>query len=135
MLKASLVAKMDATGGELWVGDWTDAQHFEGECLCVLENVGEGHPKMTHYIPIKDEFNHVKTEAIDRAADLITERLTAGAKLLVHCAAGIERSPLTCAWWLRKMGVHSTLSAAYIHLRIIRPIVEDRTVWLDMEVR
>jgi hypothetical protein len=134
-MTAHLVAKKEDTGGELWVGDWYDAQKFNGECLCVLENVGAGYPGMTYNIHIKDLWNHVNTDKINEAADVIDKCLNDGKTLLVHCAAGIERSPLTCAWWLRRTGVHSTLEAAYTHLMIIRPCVQNRMVWLDAEVR
>lgn len=133
----NLVASL-ACGGTLWVGDWYDAQKFDGEKICVLENVSQHEcASDTHLIPIFENGIHgrVNMDQIDKAATLMTGRLDAGVKLLVHCAAGIERSPLTCAYWLRKMGVHSTLAAAYTHLKIIRSIVEDRTVWLPMEHR
>ena len=137
----SLVATL-RNGATLWVGDWYDAQKFDGEKLCVLEGIRESEcVSNTHLVPILEMGGplipsaRVNIEQMDKAVTLMTDRLDAGVKLLVHCAAGIERSPLTCAYWLRKMGVHSTLAAAYTHLKIIRPIVEDRTVWLPMEHR
>jgi protein-tyrosine phosphatase len=136
-----LVAKL-ASGGELWVGDWYDAQAFLGEKLCVLENVSiHNLAPQSHLIPILEMGGplipsaQVNMDQMGKALAFMTVRLDAGVKLLVHCAAGIERSPLTCAYWLRAMGVHSTLAAAYTYMKIIRPIVEDRTVWLPMEHR
>jgi len=139
-MTACLVANL-ANGSTLWVGDWNDALTWINteagtQRICVLENVGGSHLADWLLYPIKDDAYHVSTARIEAAVDKITEILDQGnQKLLVHCAAGIERSPLTCAYWLRKMKVHSTLAAAYTHLKIIRPIVEDRTSWLDMDKR
>ena len=42
-------------------------------------------------------------ELLDAAADVIEKRWTnLNPPLLMHCGAGIERSPLTVVWWMRR---------------------------------
>lgn len=141
---------MDSVASNLWVGNLDDAtkSNLVMERLCVLEGC-LNYPGMTYQIPIllpylpgmervKDDYHktsdisaYASRRQLDLAADLISARLADGKELLVHCAAGIERSPLTCAWWMVKTGRHSTLDAAYAHLKLIRPIIEDRQFWLE----
>jgi len=121
----------------LWLGDWADAQTFEGERLCVLESSAP--PGTSFHIPIltigaptwATTPLYGSRAQLDKCAALISERLAAGKKLLVHCGAGVERSPLTCAWWLVRSGHCPTLETAYVHLRGIRACVADRTSWLE----
>jgi protein-tyrosine phosphatase len=125
----------------LWVGDMQDAQVFKGERLCVLEGPATyaAPSEQDHHIQILVNVTNwimpfwASRAQLDKTKELITARLVAGANLLVHCAAGIERSPLTCAWWLWNTGRHSSLAAAYAHLKAVRPQVEDRTLWLEPE--
>lgn len=50
-------------------------------------------------------------------------------KIVVHCAMGMERSPLTVVWYLHKY--HKiTISDAYKMARKARPIVLDRRDWI-----
>lgn len=55
-----------------------------------------------------------------------------GGRVLVHCGAGMERSPLTIAWYLVKYhgDVFPDLDAAYDYIKRLRPIVQDRQSWL-----
>ena len=115
----------------LWLGDYTDARNFNGERLCVLE-MDRGHPG-SHWVPIL-EGPWARRTKLDEAADLISERLAAGAKLIVHCMAGIERSPLTVAWWLVKTGRKPNLDAAYYFLKARRSCVLDRQCWIEPEL-
>lgn len=132
--------------GALFVGDWNDAQVFKqpgfpgadgkGKCICVLENASYGH--MDDYFPIRNNpmpTGETNTDTIEAACKKIDEYLDAGFNVIVHCAAGIERSPLTCVYWMRSRGIHSTLGAAYTHVKIIRSQVADRTHWLPESAR
>jgi predicted protein tyrosine phosphatase len=143
----------------LFLGDLADAKIFPGERLCVLEGK-PSYPGMTHWIPILqllppwheplmteregfvgwEDFEHNQDVAgrlmasrakLNEAADLISSRLESGARLLVHCIAGIERSPLTVAWWLCKTRRYSDMREAYKFLQSIRPVVEDRRHWIE----
>ena len=69
--------------------------------------------------------------ALDRCAKHIHEKLTENpdAKIVVHCAMGMERSPLAIVWYLHRyknMGFND----AYRKLTDARPIVLDRRGWI-----
>ena len=53
-------------------------------------------------------------------------------KLMVHCAAGLERSPLAVAWYLHFYHMRS-LAEAYKAVRTIRPQLWDRTAWIKYD--
>lgn len=124
----------------LFLGNFEDGRRFPGERLCVLENPPDyPHEGRTRHIPILTvPAGHndavpvwASRKQLDKAADYITEQLRAGKRLIVHCGQGVERSPLTVAWWLVKTGRCPTLKMAYVHLRASRPCVEDRCVWIE----
>jgi hypothetical protein len=50
-------------------------------------------------------------------------------RIVVHCAMGMERSPLAIAWYLHKFE-GMDLNAAYKKLADARPIVIDRRSWI-----
>jgi protein-tyrosine phosphatase len=122
----------------LWLGDGNDAQTWPNpdRSLCVLESgpvrVGQ------HCIPILAQENGIvvaKAANLDRAADFIRDRLLLEERFLVHCGAGIERSPLTVAWFLVKKGggLWPNMNAAYAHIIARRPEVQDRQAWLERQ--
>jgi hypothetical protein len=120
----------------LFIGNWIDAQEFDGERLNVRD--GETYPGMTYHVetlipvPPKHEALYCVSRAkLDLAASIISERLAAGKKLLVHCLVGMERSPLAVAWWMVKTGKHATLSEALAFIKTKRPIVKDRSNWVE----
>lgn len=115
---------------ELWVGNKTAALNFAGEKLCVLEDPHCRKASDTHHIAILEGL-HARRARLDEAADYISARLAAGAKLLVHCSAGMERSPLTVAWWLVRTERCKSLTDGYFRLQAIRPIVQDRRYWVE----
>lgn len=123
--------------GELYLGDIFAARAFRGERLCVYCDYPPYGGDCFH-IPIlavkpKNQIDRTATAslvALDEAAKLITERLEAGKSLLVHCMGGVERSPLTIAYWLVKTNRCTTLAGAYQSLKAIRPVVADRQSWL-----
>lgn len=119
----------------LYLGGITDAEGFEGERLCVLEevkNYRQSDWAGAKWIPVHKD-GVVSREKIAEAGRFITERLDAGARLLVHCGAGMERSPLTVACWLVSSGKQPDLDAAYAFLKERRPMVADRRKWLEPE--
>lgn len=122
----------------LFVGDLADAMDhaFDGERLCVVGDGNVRYDRMTHCIPVTYyKQGHWRAfasrEALNRCADLISHRLDAGVPLLVHCISGAERAPLAVAWWLMRSGRYPTLAAAYGYLKSIRPVVEDRSYWIE----
>jgi len=69
-------------------------------------------------------FLSAAADAIDR---LWSQRLYT--PLLVHCGAGVERSPLTVAWWMGRR-FQIDMDRAYAWLKAHRPVVEDRRSWI-----
>ena len=115
----------------LYLGDHTDADNFAGQRLCVLESPHcRGYADRTMHIPVLIEGLARRAE-LDKAAEYITLTLQSGQDLLVHCGAGVERSPLTVAWWFVKVGAFPTLDAAYGALATVRHVVQDRQGWLE----
>lgn len=126
----------------LYLGDWQDALNkydLEFNTLCVIETHPEDqYPGMDYYIPIldhdEDSLAIVPPQAmiskLDEACEIIDDHLLNHVPLLVHCWAGVERSPLTLAYWLVKSKRRANLDGAYIFLKHLRPIVEDRRSWL-----
>jgi protein-tyrosine phosphatase len=124
----------------LWLGDLMDANAWGHARLNVLEGpvtYSTPHQHDTH-IAILDLAKTPPAQPtwLDAAASHIGSYcIVGGNPLLVHCAAGIERSPLTIAWFLRKSGRFTTLNSAYSYLQGLRPVVADRREWLPEELR
>lgn len=119
----------------LYIGDLEDSLTFDkeypitGVILCVLENRPESEPDNAFHFPIKTPSNHVHTEQLDKVYTFIDAMLKSDHHVLVHCAAGIERSPLAVAWFLsRHYGM--TIEKAYEIVKKNRPQTQDRSVWL-----
>ena len=127
---------------ELYLGSLVDARAWAGERLSVHENpvdyprgpddaciaILQARPRGSASRP--EQFWASRSQ-LERASSHISARLAAGVRLLVHCGGGVERSPLTIAWWLVRTGECQDLCAAYAMLRATRDIVADRTRWLE----
>ena len=72
-----------------------------------------------------------RRENLEAIADKLREYVTRarGVPILVHCAQGIERSPLSVAWYASKYG-GLTFDEAYAHVLKARPIAQDRRHWI-----
>jgi protein-tyrosine phosphatase len=105
--------------------------------LCVLEE-----PMLDTHIPVLlppvgqrpalPPCAYVKR--LEEARRWICEHWSVGVptlNVLVHCAAGVERSPLTLAWFLIKQAYCPDLDHAYAWLMSHRPVVQDRRSWLE----
>lgn len=122
----------------LWVGDANDARSWPDpkRSLCVLE---QGRTiEQEFWIPIL--FNEggkivAKADPLNQAAKLILEQLAKGENFLVHCGAGVERSPLTVAWFLvtHHREQFATMADAYALLKSRRSVVGDRQFWLERQ--
>lgn len=123
----------------LWVG--TDycclAAHRLGfKTLCVLESpcksAGCGHIAICEATPLGIVLRADKGK-IEDAVDWIirTYRRSDVDHVLVHCAAGIERSPLVIAHYLHEQ-FRMSLDDAYDWIRRHRPIVQDRRAWITV---
>jgi len=129
----------------LWIGDIDDAARFRnGKVLSVLENMptifDDYHVAIvSRYRKEKERWNGrtfsfpvpvVSVDRLDKAAHIIDQCQKKGEPLLVHCRVGIERSPLTVAWWLVRSGRAKNLDQAYNIIKKRRPQVVDRQDWV-----
>ncbi|HEX4922203.1 MAG TPA: dual specificity protein phosphatase [Candidatus Bathyarchaeia archaeon] len=67
---------------------------------------------------------------LDWIATLAQAYMDIGFQVLIHCVAGIHRSPLVVANMLFKQGYFDSLDAAYNHIKSLRPEIERREYWL-----
>jgi protein-tyrosine phosphatase len=121
----------------LFVGDMMDSMNFDGMSICVLEQ-RDTLAKNATWIPILtylptsvDGVTIPKADKkqLDAAAEVIDSALQGGKKVLVHCAAGIERSPLTVVWYLHRKK-NMSIEDAYNLVIDKRSIVQRRDLWL-----
>lgn len=119
----------------LYIGDLEDSKVFDkeypvtGVILCVLENRPASEPFNAFHFPILTESGHVHTEQLDKITQFLYGMLKSDHKILVHCAAGMERSPLAVAYFLQhNFGI--TLEEAYKIVKKNRPQTLDRSIWL-----
>ena len=108
----------------LFVGDIDDAKGFKGTVINVLEvndsirNDGKRFRKLIGpneiYFPVFNdtiaEFDIVQLELLFR---FVLRRIKLDKNILIHCGAGIERSPFAMAYVLFRLGDYSTLLTAY----------------------
>ncbi len=131
----------------LYLGDIHDAGKFDGEVICVMQEIVEQlEPDKAYWIPIirssaplnNDELildQEPIINALKHQIDLITFMIDKNMKYevdtLIHCMAGIERSPLVVACYLHEyQGM--TLNEAYDFIKEKRPEVANRLQWLNM---
>jgi predicted protein tyrosine phosphatase len=129
----------------VFIGDAYDAKNWERRIICVLESRPESEPSRAFILPIlktvswmgqldtrPDGSIHADTEVLDLVADMIDTFVKREEDVLVHCGAGIERSPLSVVWYLhKKKGL--SIEEAYRIVIAARPQVMNRSVWLDGE--
>lgn len=113
----------------VFVGNWEDAQRFDGARFCVLDVAPKDMPPATH-VQIYDEGKDVAIRAnLDRLADGVQGARANGQPALIFCHQGAYRSPLAGAWYLhRAEGL--TLDAAVARVRAARPKAKDPATWL-----
>jgi len=108
----------------LWIGDLDDLKSpdLSKEFDRVINVLGLIEPS---------KFGYVSIDILDALGIIIDKALNNGEKVLVHCGAGIERSPLVVAWYLWRHKV-STLDKAYKLITDKREIVQRRdTTWVQ----
>lgn len=123
----------------LWVGNdfcCPAARRFGFKTLCVLErpcdSPGCDHIAICESTPLGIVLR-ADREKIEEAVDWIIRayRLSGSDRILVHCAAGIERSPLVIAHFLQEE-CRVSLDDAYGWIRRHRRIVQDRRAWITV---
>lgn len=108
----------------LWLGDWDDAHEVcSKEFDHILNVLCKVNPDF--------ETGKVDVSILEGLAWLILEKLNNNEKLLVHCKAGMERSPLVVAWYLWKYEDFRSLDDAYRYIKSKRQCVRHCGHWLD----
>ncbi len=73
-------------------------------------------------------------EALDVLTNVIHEQIEAtDNNVVVHCFVGMERSVLTCAWYLCKYK-NMSMEDAYQAIYDVRPVALDRRLWVGYQV-
>ena len=120
-----------------WVTDRVGITDFEGCEESVLRNyftinvAGELESSAQIQADIDPGSNSVK-QNLTKLAALMNKILTEDddTKVVVHCAMGMERSPLTVVWYLHRYH-DKTIDEAYEMAMDARPVVCDRREWID----
>ena len=130
----------------IWLGDFVDALKFEGEIICVLQDIPKGEPKEALWIPVvrssttltdtqlvaeQDAYVYAQKSNLDLIARILEENKQKSIKTLIHCMAGIERSPLAIVHWLHTYHGFS-YNEAYKYVQKRRPEVQNRLQWLNL---
>ncbi|HEY1295443.1 MAG TPA: dual specificity protein phosphatase [Chloroflexota bacterium] len=122
----------------LWVGDLDAAYNLRLASdpgwwtICVREGPHTPPGPNTTCLPVLKR-GYARRGRLEKLAREIDARLADGKQVLVHCWAGVERSPLTVTWWLRtRQGM--TLDEAYAHI-MARRTVWDRREWMTPGAR
>ena len=141
-IRESARATYNPVLGTIYLGDMKSAEQFDGMRLCVYDTAPTYQGEYIH-IPILEKrpnssFDRtgaiVSVDRLNAACDLINEYFTTNKKLLVHCHGGIERSPLTVAWWLSAQAPYvCNINEAYTFLKLVRPAVSPRLFWLPKD--
>jgi protein-tyrosine phosphatase len=121
----------------LWVGDFESAPVAISSNFAVLNVLETGAIPGESHIPILVPLSYRSPAdgvlayrvRLDNAVKWIEENRSR--QMLVHCGAGIERSPLTVAWYMCRRRVVADLDHAYAWLIKQRPVVQDRRMWLE----
>lgn len=130
----------------LYLGDFVDALTFKGTIVCVMQELQNKEPMNAFWVPIvrsrinlddhelladQDENIVALRHQIDNICGWISAHMDDKEDILIHCMAGIERSPLVVACYLHdymKMSYYE----AYDFIKEKRPEVANRLSWLNM---
>ena len=124
--------------GGIWLGDAQSAKIFKGVIICVHENA-EYCVKGAIHLPILEKLPNSVLDRTGAVASLrklnnVSARITSYTidknKILIHCAGGVERSPLALAYHLASIGFKENIEEAYKYIIERRSIVSRRLYWL-----
>lgn len=125
----------------LYVGNMHDGAKMVGEMavLCVMWAGEDGIPDGCKHIETTDYRNSklgvcAIPDSMDQAAQWIHDQLSEGERVLVHCAYGIERSPLTVVWYLMRYK-DVNFKQAYDLVMARRPEAQYRGGWMPESVK
>lgn len=117
----------------LWIGTCASCEAVRGQdffCLNVLEGAHTADTACIHLRVLGDD-GKAMPDRLAIAHDMINHAWgnPVYRGVLVHCGAGVERSPLVVAMWML-VRFNLTLDEAYKWIKQERPIAEDRRAWL-----
>ena len=100
---------------------------------CVINTAAELQTHCDYKIPVAPYNGEISVrDSLNTLAHLIhTVFEETQLNVVVHCYAGMERSALTCVWYMHQYH-DMTLDEAYDIIKHIRPIVLDRREWIDV---
>jgi protein-tyrosine phosphatase len=128
---STLVAhEMDEVIPSLFVGNQQSAYGFEGKIICVLEwpYCRPDEPKHSLHLPILVG-GRAPRRNLDAAATALHTLLKTD-QVLVHCAQGVERGPLTAVWFLHtRRGL--SIEDAYSLVMAKHPPTQNRLGWIE----
>ena len=113
----------------VFVGNWEDAQRFEGARFCVLDEAPEDMPPATHVAIYAEATDTADPKALDRLAASMQRAHLKGEPVLVFCHQGRYRSPLGAAWYLHRTEGLS-LDEAFERVRAARPVAKVASGWV-----
>lgn len=135
----------------LFVGNQLSSRDFPGTIICVTQRRPDSEPEKSIHMPLLSlraglptdiDFEHsgltdwvAYLEDLDAIAVAIHDLLERDQTVLVHCTAGIERSPLAVAWYLFRLRDQLPFDAAYALVMKQRPVALDRRAWLSRAAR
>ena len=113
---------------QLYLGDMDDAL-CKGEYCRTINVLG--------WIEPDTVTGYVDKKALDALAYLIHKSIENYDVVLVHCRAGMERSPLVVVWYLYnyRTNIFPTIQEAYKYVQNIRPCVQNRESWIEYKRR
>jgi len=120
----------------LFLGSQQDAIEFDkawgedGTIICVLEQRPANEPFRSYHIPVRTSSGHVHEEQLTHISWFLRMLLSDKRKTLIHCAAGLERSPLAVSFFLVEIGFRNDIKQAYEYIKTKRPEIYDRSDWL-----
>lgn len=117
-----------------WVTDQVGITNLEGgieaaqeDGLVVICLVPIRNPSALFQFDLRE---HPFSEHMMDGIAMILETLVQnGKRVVVHCFAGVERSPLVVAWWISRTQ-HLTIDEAYQRVMDARPGAQDRRHWV-----
>mgnify|MGYP001575988490 CR=1 FL=1 len=130
---------MNEVYSNIFIGNWIEGQTAakSGEYFTI--NVTEIVENPFAQLQYKLVRQYAATDALiipisdlEYLADIIDAHWQFGERCVVHCTAGIERSPLVVAYYLHKYH-NLSLDEAYAIIRGARPEILDRRGWIQYE--
>lgn len=119
----------------LWVGSGISCDTWDGPSVCVAPEVFCRNPKCVFFDIYASEADpaYISRAALDALAEYVASKRKEGG-VLIHCAMGMERSPLAAAWCIKVLENRSW-HKAWHRVKSHRTVAQNRRVWLERKPR